>query len=265
MKLSLPCPSCLEDERNSGNRNTPQSTPLGNNYADITESWELTFTCFFGHEIKFELHQHKFQILFEMGLQALVEGYCREAVSNIASAIERFYEFSILVFCKRLGLDKETFESAWKDMKKHSERQLGAYHMLYVSCLKHPTNYIKNDIVNFRNKIIHNGYIPSYEEALKYTEEVFLYLSNKITELREYFKLEIGFIMNKMTRGEPLPRLISLTLLKVDGDFEQKVYLHDLHRHLEYIVNNPPFLKRNSSKEMESIAYKDAYSEQQRL
>jgi hypothetical protein len=259
MKLSLPCPLCSDEEMFSGNRNQLLSTPLGHNYAELTETWELQFTCFFGHEVIFELHQHKFQILFEMGLQALVEGYTREAVSNIASAIERFYEFSILVFCNKLEISHKTFESAWKQMKKLSERQLGAYHMLYIACFKHPTKYLDDGLVNLRNRVIHNGYIPSYGEALKYTEEVFEYMSSKIVELRENFKHNIQVVMQNKKSGKLRPTLISSTLLKVDGEFEQKTQIYELHRHLELICRIPPFLNQQSDNESKSNEYKDAY------
>lgn len=48
-----------------------------------------------GHVVAFTLDTLRFELLFESGIVALLAGFRREAVSSIAAALERFYEFSI--------------------------------------------------------------------------------------------------------------------------------------------------------------------------
>ncbi len=56
----------------------------GNNY---------TFTCENGHKQTVLLQQQKFEMLFEVGANAILDGYYREAVSSFASSLERAYQF----------------------------------------------------------------------------------------------------------------------------------------------------------------------------
>ncbi|WP_238149350.1 hypothetical protein [Arsenophonus endosymbiont of Aleurodicus floccissimus] len=56
-------------------------------------------TCQNGHSSITFLQQQKFEILFDIGACAIIDGYYREAVSSFTSALERFYEFFIKVVC----------------------------------------------------------------------------------------------------------------------------------------------------------------------
>ena len=51
----------------------------------------------------------KFELLFELGINALIDGYPREAVSSFASALERFYEFFCQVAALALSIPKWSF------------------------------------------------------------------------------------------------------------------------------------------------------------
>jgi hypothetical protein len=48
----------------------------------------------------------RFEILFEVGSYALLDGYYREAVSSFAAALERFYEFFVEVIARSNGVEK---------------------------------------------------------------------------------------------------------------------------------------------------------------
>ncbi len=49
--------------------------------------------CDLGHEAQVYVSNLKFELLFDMGVHAMYDGYPREAVSCFASTLERFYEF----------------------------------------------------------------------------------------------------------------------------------------------------------------------------
>jgi hypothetical protein len=79
--------------------------------------------CKHGHHNVAALQHPKFEILFESGGQAFLDGYYREAVVSIATAIERFLEFYTRVVCAKRGLAVEALEASWKPMSQQSERQ----------------------------------------------------------------------------------------------------------------------------------------------
>ena len=58
--------------------------------ADLEETGVYDLTCPSSHRTAFCLQNFKFELLFDLGLQAIDDGYYREAVSSFASALERF-------------------------------------------------------------------------------------------------------------------------------------------------------------------------------
>src|SRR5688500_12729552 len=67
-------------------------------YADIEEDNAYVKTCSNGHEMKMTLQSIRYELLFESGIVAMLVGFHREAVSSVAAALERFYEFGTEVF-----------------------------------------------------------------------------------------------------------------------------------------------------------------------
>ena len=61
--------------------------------ARLADDGRYEVRCQAGHLNTVFLDNVKFELLFEMGLNALIDGYPREAVSSFASSLERFYEF----------------------------------------------------------------------------------------------------------------------------------------------------------------------------
>lgn len=172
MKLLLNCVHCLVDD---------QSTNLVD--VDLRDDGFYELTCSKGHRSANLLQNQKYQLLFESGALALLDGHTREAVSGFASALERFLEFYIKVICLEHNIAYEDVENCWKDVKKQSERQLGAFIFLYLLETEQPTQFLKKrvtrignesrDIQAFRNDVIHAGYIPTHDEVVQYGEHVF--------------------------------------------------------------------------------------------
>lgn len=155
-------------------------------------------TCPRGHVTVTAIQEQKFEILFDLGAMALVDGYPREAITSMAAALERFYEYYIQVVSLKHGIAYETFFEAWKSVSQQSERQLGAFLFLYllenkrvldpsiVNAKPSLSPVVKSRLswTEFRNKVIHNGYIPSFDEVLVYGNLVYQFIYRLIGELR---------------------------------------------------------------------------------
>lgn len=66
-------------------------------------------------------------MLSQIGANAIIDGYYREAVSSFSASLERFYEFSVHVLMRHFGKNSQQFKSAWRPISNQSERQLGAF------------------------------------------------------------------------------------------------------------------------------------------
>lgn len=145
------------------------------------------FTCPAGHEIHGAILNQNFELLFNSASLALLDGYSREAVSGFASALERFYEFYIQTISHHNHIYREVFNKAWKNISKQSERQVGAFLFVYLIENKEEYKGLNEKMANFRNDVIHRGYLPSYEETFKYAEYVLNAINILILELNSKY------------------------------------------------------------------------------
>ena len=153
------------------------------------------FTCSLGHVAKARLDNEKFEILFEIGINAYRDGYTREAITSIAASLERFYEYYIRVISFKHGIDINVFNNTWKKTINLSERQYGAFSLAYLFENKNvPTPTIdslkpsvplpnKKEWKAFRNSVVHNGSIPTPEEVLAYGDIVYQHIYELISGL----------------------------------------------------------------------------------
>lgn len=157
MKTMAPCMQCLIEHG-------PEAVLLGLGMADYYDDGVAHMVCPNGHKSAVVLQSHKFEALLESGANALIDGYTLEAASSFAAAYERFLEYCINVFCKKMGVDKAEMDKTFKEVARQSERQLGAFLFLYMLVFKrhYPVNYKR---VEVRNRIIHQGYIPTPDEV----------------------------------------------------------------------------------------------------
>lgn len=154
--------------------------------------------CPRGHVTVTAIQEQKSEVLFDLGAMALLDGYAREAVSSIAASLERFFEYYVLVVSLKHGIASEHFIKAWNPISRLSERQFGAFLFLYLLENKKPLEPLISDAKPelagqsrgdtltwsaFRNDVIHNGYIPSTEEAIEYGNLVYQFIRRLIDEL----------------------------------------------------------------------------------
>lgn len=183
MKLLIPCMACLQE--------------LGeptNEFASLEfrDDGRYEVFCSRGHKSVTVLQQQKFEILFDIGANAILDGYYREAVSSFTSSLERFYEFCLKVLCKKRGIETDVFATAWKQVSNQSERQLGAFLFLWASEFGEVPQLLSSNDAGFRNGVIHKGKIPTKEEALEYGKAVLAIIRPKILQLKSECDDQIG-------------------------------------------------------------------------
>ncbi len=154
--------------------------------AELQDNGLYKMICNEGHETVTCLQEQKFEVLFELALYAILDGYYREAVTSFASALERFYEFYVSVICIKHNIAQNIYQEAFNRMMKQSERQLGAY--IYAYLLENATlpKLLKDDDqVKFRNEVVHAGKIPSKQEALDFGQAVLEIIAPVLCQLNE--------------------------------------------------------------------------------
>ncbi|MFC4776103.1 hypothetical protein ACFO9Q_04900 [Paenibacillus sp. GCM10023252] len=173
MKIKLSCRQCQIDRFQ---------------LIDLSDGIYYKYECKYGHKNNVILQEWKFEILFEMALMALKDGYTREAVSSFAASLERFYEYIIELIVIHSEIDSNQFSDSWKLMSTQSERQLGAFYTAFLLHFKETPKALNPKLTEFRNKIIHKGYIPTTEEVINYGRELFKYVVEilKKFDLKEY-------------------------------------------------------------------------------
>jgi len=139
---------------------------------EFRDDGRYELTCSSGHQTTTVLQQQKFEILFQIGAHAILDGYYREAISSFTSGLERFYEFSIRVFLTKISKSDALFQSCWKTVSNQSERQLGAFVFLWASNFEAAPSLLSNSQIAFRNEVTHKGRIPTKEESVKYGNAV---------------------------------------------------------------------------------------------
>jgi hypothetical protein len=178
MKLVAHCMECVQ-----GTQNIEREIHFAD-YIELGEEGFLELACPRGHKSIITVQEEKFEILFDFGGMALLDGYYREAVATVSTALERCLEFYITVVCLHLGIPEQEFAAAWKRISAQSERQLGAFLFLYLLNTKRQCDYLSDKAVKFRNDVVHKGYIPRRTEAIEYGEEVLKFIFRILTDLR---------------------------------------------------------------------------------
>ncbi len=160
MRLEFQCWKC------------PEGAPGRRVTAPFNESASYSFTCAQGHVHHIVLAQMRFEVLAETAMQALVDGYYREAVASFAAALERAYQFYIEVVSDHNGVGRNTAEQTWKAVANQSERQLGMFVGLYQVENNCVPPLLAQKHVAFRNKVIHQGYLPTEEDAVGFAQAI---------------------------------------------------------------------------------------------
>ncbi|WP_291426717.1 hypothetical protein [Deinococcus sp.] len=177
MYFPAPCPTCHWENR-----------------AEFADSSIHDLTCSrCGARYCVLLRKHKFEVLFDLGTRALMDGYAREAVASFAASLERFLEFYVRAFVlersagsgREFGEVAQTFEATWKHVVSQSERQIGMFALAYLLREGQEPEFLSARALgsDFRNRVIHRGYLPTREEVEGYAAQVFELIDRLLTRL----------------------------------------------------------------------------------
>ena len=162
--------------------------------AEFTDSHIHDLTCpHCGGRSCVFVRKQKFELLFDLGTRALLDGYAREAVASFAAALERFFEFYVrahaLEAAAARGGDfaaaRETLDRTWRHVASQSERQLGMLTLAYLLREGREPDFLDGKSLgsDFRNRVIHRGYLPGHAEVEAYAARVFALIDRLLTEL----------------------------------------------------------------------------------
>jgi hypothetical protein len=156
-------------------------------------------------------------LLFEIALNAIADGYYREAVSSFSSSVERFYEFAIRVVCSSRNVGVAPFATAWGKVSSQSERQLGAYVFLHLLDFGVAPLLLSNSQAELRNSVIHKGVLPDRARALEFGGAVYEVIQEGVKRLREFHLDHVNKVLMEHLNpifermGQRYPRAVLVT------------------------------------------------------
>ena len=199
MLVNLFCPYCAREAAQRKDPDFEVPVPI----VRLRDDGVYPVRCERGHNARVRLQNLRFELLFEMGVYALHDGYTREAVSSCAAALERFYEFYVAVATEAFNVAPEELAGAWKAVSRQSERQLGMFvaaHLILTG--RAPELLNPNRDVRFRNCVVHQGYVPQHHEAEEFCEVVLGLLDRLIDGLRGRCPIPLNSIYKRFLPAE---------------------------------------------------------------
>ena len=195
MKVLVPCVTCMKEAAETF-RTTGTSTSVQVLSAEMDDTGVVYVSCNSGHRTAMLHRNRKHQILFESGCLAFLDHYTNEAVSSFSAALERAYEFFIRVAYRKLEVSSALLESSWKQVTRLSERQFGAFVLLYP-IVTHESFELPPKIPKLRNKVIHSGYIALSDEVFEYAGTVFSLIRKIVQALQDKCSVEMWAEINE--------------------------------------------------------------------
>lgn len=230
IQFSAFCWQCLKEEGNSKEAHDRLEKELAGRthfQIEVNDDNLYEYECSRGHKTFSQLQEQKFELLFDLSALALLDGYAKEAVSTIASSYERFIEFYIKVICISKSIPFDNFIKTWKTMVKQSERQVGAFYILQLLEFGDTKFTMNENWINFRNKVIHQGYIPKSEEAIEYGEYILSNIFSILKELQSKHPESIkkALFLRVSRKGEKVMENISIS----SGSIPTIISLRSVH------------------------------------
>ncbi|VVT24304.1 conserved hypothetical protein [Sphingomonas aurantiaca] len=185
MRIGLHCMKC--------NILGPPYNEAGPKYMPLNDSGVYEYTCVNGHDVLTVLQQMRFEVLGEVGIQAIADGYYRDGVASFSASLERFMQFYVEVVFLHRYKDQETLAKIWKIVENQSERQLG----MFIATYLYETGEMPPILpqmsrdnagsVNFRNGVIHKGLIPTERQAVEFAQAVFNLVKPLLDNVRSQY------------------------------------------------------------------------------
>lgn len=195
MNFVVSCPECFSLKEARFTRLSP------------TESGILELQCPVGHRTLLVTQYLRYEILFEISLNAIIDGYYRESILNATGALERLFEHYMRIACIAKGFRDDDFQTLWKSLRKQSERQIGAFAAVFLVLEGKQAPILDQKAVEFRNRVVHQGHICSRLEAVDYCSQIadrMLPLIQVILDVYANPHFSIQYEENKRRREEAL-------------------------------------------------------------
>jgi hypothetical protein len=177
LKIRVSCPKCM-------NENIRDVSFV---HVSIRDDGTYEFVCPKGHNAFVTLQEQRFEVLFDIGAHAIVDGYYREAVSSFAASLERFFEFYVRATLAENAIPDSIVDGSWRLVRKQSERQLGAFIFIYTLINRRTPKILSEQRVAFRNGVIHEGKIPTYDDAIDFGQSVLDVVRPLLLEAKQKF------------------------------------------------------------------------------
>lgn len=222
MRIPIVCMACDHSTKDTNTLLYP---------VEVRDDGLYQIKCENDHETVIALQEQKFEVLSELGINAIVDGYYREAVANFTSSMERFFEFYIRIICRAHTIDADALSSAWKSVSSSSERQLGAYIFLHLQEEGARPLLLSNSQTQFRNEVVHKGKIPSRDEAIAFGEEVLTLVQKPLDSLKKHhpdqIHSEVMDVMKRLgkmasSKGLQMATMSIPTLISINRSVEDK-------------------------------------------
>lgn len=210
------------------------SFPQYPKYVELRDDGRYVFICEKGHTTITVVQEQKFEVLFDLGAYAILDGYYREAVASFTSSLERFYEFFVKAYLFESGLSKEIFYKAWKNVSQQSERQLGAFIFMYCRAFSDAPELLDQKQIKLRNDVIHKGKIPTKDEAIAYGEAVLNVIRPILKRVKKDFPEGVqSTILNhlmesrKADEGQQVGTMTIATIISLTSGEDKEVTLDE--------------------------------------
>jgi len=170
--------------------------------------------CPFGHDAIVLLGNPKHEILFQMAAYSLLDEVVRDAVTTFGSSLEKFWEFTSQCIAASQGVEplpiprvrsgrKTRFEKAWREI------------------LKTEPPVMTTDEYEIRNRVLHEGYVPTLEEVADFGNKVLVLIAPAMQVLRWRLQGAVGAAStaiiaeakSRLNLGDPTASFYDATIL----------------------------------------------------
>lgn len=177
MKTINVCMKCLEQFPNELPETVVES---------IKEGELIIHSCGRGHTTTSIIQNEKYSILFDIGVEAYNQGFYIESVACTSSALERFRDWCIqTILAENQNQDLDEFNKIWKHLNNLSERKYGAFILMYLNRFNQAPMLLDDEMIRFRNGVIHKGVLPSDVQCKYYIESVLEVIKSNLIKMKE--------------------------------------------------------------------------------
>lgn len=179
MKLTVYCLDCM------GATQLPDGVIV-----DVDDAGYYEITCRNGHQQRYVQLMPKWELLFDASLYALQHTDYHSAVTHASTSQDAFYAFCIAVVLRAAGVSDQERERV-RAKTKLAERRLGAMHLAYAMTKKTAFSHDSQKRTELRNRVVHDGYLPTRKKAFDYVEGTYNALTDAMVALKATFPAHV--------------------------------------------------------------------------